>query len=161
MKTLVLPKKAQKGFTMIELMIVTAIFAMVMAVGAPSMSGMIQRNSLQSATSDLTMGLLYARSEAVKRNERIRFYRWTNGWGVYVDGKGYVDYQYYPENVYQTGPSTIYFNPNGRAEIWGTIRHFELTHTEGDQPKRCVYLDAGGTARAMIDKDEDGICANG
>lgn len=156
-----------RGFTLLELMVVIAIFTMIMAVGGPSFSRMIERNQLQAATSDLTMDILWARSEAVKRNERVRLTPSTNGIEINVvpimggASTPLMPFKEYESGIVQTGPNFIDFMPNGRAQITGALRFFELSKTGGQESKRCVYISAAGLAKAMTDKNDDGNCANG
>ncbi len=159
----------QKGFTLLELMVVIVIFSMIMAVGGPSFSRMIERNQLQAAASELTMEILKARSEAIKGNDRVRLYRYPNSVYTYVystdtlgnqivKSGGYFEFS---NGIFLTGPSFIDFYPNGRAVITGTLKNFELTKPDGEEPKHCVFVNSMGTARAMADKNDDGNCANG
>lgn len=84
------------GFTIVELMVVVAIVAILVALGAPSFSDMMRRNRLSAAASALQVSLSLARSEAVKRGSDARVTvaanttagAWTNGWTVFVDGTG-------------------------------------------------------------------------
>lgn len=81
---------------MIELMVVVAIVAIMVAIGAPAFSEMMRRNRLSAAASALQVSLSLARSEAVKRGSDARVTvaanttagAWTNGWTVFVDRTG-------------------------------------------------------------------------
>jgi type IV fimbrial biogenesis protein FimT len=65
-----LTHNAQKGFTLIELMVVVAIGAILAVLAIPSFSAFINNTRLSSTQSQLMSDLNFARSEAVKRNVR-------------------------------------------------------------------------------------------
>ena len=69
------------GLTLIELMTVTAIMAILLAVAAPSFTGFLAKKRLEGALVELVTDLQFARSEAVQRNASVRV---TFGTGCYV-----------------------------------------------------------------------------
>jgi type IV fimbrial biogenesis protein FimT len=90
------------GFTAIELMMVVAIAAVLIAVGMPSFVQFSRDTRAGSMTSTLAGDIQLARSEAVKRNSRVLFCAratasstsciavptataWMNGWLVCAD----------------------------------------------------------------------------
>ncbi|MDN3639508.1 GspH/FimT family pseudopilin [Simiduia curdlanivorans] len=88
----------QSGFTLIELMITLVILAVVIGLAAPSFNSQAQRARTDSAAEELRSALLFARSEAVKRAQRVSVCvanaaatacdaagSWENGWIVFVD----------------------------------------------------------------------------
>ncbi len=88
---------AEKGFTLIELIVAMAVASILIATGVPSFRSMIQ-NGQQSATyNSLISELSYARSEAVKRSSSVSVCAratddscansasWADGWLVFVD----------------------------------------------------------------------------
>ena len=86
------------GFTLVELMIVLVIAAVLLAIAAPGFRTLLERNRLQSASSNLFASLMLARSEALKRNQPVWVCKgatscetsgtdgdWDVGWIVHMD----------------------------------------------------------------------------
>ena len=79
------------GFTLIELMIGIAIMSIVLALGMPSYQAWIKNAKIRSAAESIVYGLQIARSQAVSRNEPVRFTlnagsSWTVGCDVVSAG---------------------------------------------------------------------------
>ncbi len=64
-------KKKETGFTIMELMVATAIFGILCAVAVPNMIGSLPGHRLRSAAGDVRSNLQLAKLRAVKEN---RFY---------------------------------------------------------------------------------------
>jgi len=60
-------KRAQPGFTLLELMVVLAIAGVLMAIGIPSMRDFMRNSRITSAANDVMAALHFTRSEAIKR----------------------------------------------------------------------------------------------
>lgn len=86
-------RRHSEGFTLIELMVAIAVFAIMAAVALPSFTSSIQKSKADTEISDLMRALNYARLEAIDRgvNTRIRPKNagtiWTVDLAVY-DGTG-------------------------------------------------------------------------
>ena len=59
------------GFTIIELMITIALVAVIATIGVPAFQGFVERNQLTSNINSFITSLALARSEAVKRKQRV------------------------------------------------------------------------------------------
>ena len=66
-------RQKQYGMSIIELMVVIAILAILLATAAPSFSTWLQTSQIRTATETIVSGLQLARSEAVRRNASMRF----------------------------------------------------------------------------------------
>lgn len=64
---------AQKGMSLIEVLIGIAILGIVLMQGIPSFSEWLQNAQIRTVAESLTSGLQQARSEAVRRNAHVIF----------------------------------------------------------------------------------------
>jgi type IV fimbrial biogenesis protein FimT len=79
------------GFSLIELMIVLAIMGLLLVLGVPSFSLLLQNAQVRTAAESVENGLNLARTEAVRRNARVSFNLNTpssNDWTVSVVSTG-------------------------------------------------------------------------
>lgn len=115
-------KTRNRGFTLLELMVVIVVASILLGVAVPALGDWIRNARLTSAANDLVASLHYARSESIKRRLPVVFCASANaidtalpdcsgsaeltgtGWIVFVDGNrnGDVD-----------GPSFDDVNGNG------------------------------------------------
>jgi type IV fimbrial biogenesis protein FimT len=94
------PARRQRGFTLIELMIVVAVATVLLGFGIPSMTALMNSNKLTDATNALMSSMRLARSEAFKRSGRVVLCKsrdgvdcttsggWEQGWLVFHDANG-------------------------------------------------------------------------
>jgi type IV fimbrial biogenesis protein FimT len=76
-------KPKQLGFTLVELLIVVAIFVILAAVGVPSYIEWIENSKIRSGASSIFNGIQKARISAVQNNTQVRFTLGTNtAWTV-------------------------------------------------------------------------------
>ena len=65
--------KSFHGFTLIELVITLAVFAILLMIGLPSMTTWLQNTQIRTSAETMVMGLQFARAEALKHNKAVRF----------------------------------------------------------------------------------------
>lgn len=101
--------KQQRGFTIMELIIVVVVAGVLAAIAAPSMSEFVKNNTRATRINTMVTALNFARGQAVTRNARVSLCKssgpafancvaagtgdFGNGWIVFTDGnvRGTVD----------------------------------------------------------------------
>ena len=73
------PALLAAGFTLVELLIAMAVFAIVVAMAMPSLTSVVNNNRLATQANSLIADVQLARSEAVRRNRTVRLCRTTDG----------------------------------------------------------------------------------
>jgi len=78
----------QKGFTLVEILVVLAITGMLLAYAIPSFNGFSMRQKLSTETNSFISDLSYARSEAIDKGalvivESLNGANWEGGWDIY------------------------------------------------------------------------------
>lgn len=85
-----LPGPAALGFTLLELLVTLVVAGILLSIGVPSFGNFIQGQRVKTAASELSYALLFARSEAIKRNDQVTVTSnsggWQNGWTVTTPG---------------------------------------------------------------------------
>lgn len=105
--------RAQRGFTLMELMVVLAVVGVIMGIAVPNFSLYIRNSRLTGAANDLLASVTMARTEAIKRQLPVGICAtanpnatppvcsgaaataWRDGWVVWVD----ADNDWVPDNV--------------------------------------------------------------
>ena len=142
------------GFTLVELMVVIALVAVISSTAAPGLSAFTSGQRAKAMTLDLSSDLLYARSEALKRNAVVtitpRSGQWSGGWAVSTGGNEILTRQASADAVQFTGaPALISFNANGRVSAPSSAVQITVAPASGalSHNQRCVELDLSGRAR--------------
>jgi len=89
------PGPPRPGFSIVEMTVVLAIAAILLAIAAPDLSALIRQQQLKSASGDLFAALGMARSQALARGEVVKLLPrdpagadWRRGWRVFIDRDG-------------------------------------------------------------------------
>lgn len=156
-----------KGFTLVELMIVIAVLAVLVAIAFPSFQGSIRSNRIATTSNELMASFALARTEAIRSklgsgvctsaNGTSCGGTWNDGWIVWTDAAGgkpgeldpgetVVRYVKPNQQMTMSGSAVILgFDPRGRSMAGG--------QTLGVKPKnyatpvRCVRLTPTGQVR--------------
>lgn len=158
----------KKGFTLIELLVTLSIAAILLTVAVPNFITFVQNNRLATQANDLVTMLNYARSEAVKRNQRITVCsratdtscagssNWDGGLLVFVDinSDGVVDggedvlqvrQGLEGSNTLQTGLNRVTYQSNGFSS--GFMGTFRLCDSRGTASARAIVVSNLGRVR--------------
>jgi len=160
----------ERGFTLIELMMVVAITGILVGAGAPTFSDMITSNTIDSNRDALFTDLRYARAEAVKRGETVSVCKssdlvscsdsaaWANGWITFEDANGDGDFDREDTllrvhealsdgiNLGFTGNDFVTFDGLGKAI--STTGTFSFSHSSGEADfNRAITFSTTGRIR--------------
>lgn len=150
----------QAGFTLVEMLAVVAVLSIVLGLAAPSFSSFASNQRLRSASTDLMLTLLAARSEAIKRNAPVTVSaatagsdaNWGRGWtatagGVQIDRREVVAGQIDGS----AAPAAIVFDGSGRMTTAGGAA-IELRDARGDAvvSPRCIAIDLSGRPQVSV-----------
>jgi type IV fimbrial biogenesis protein FimT len=160
-----------RGFTIIEVLIVVAIVGVLVAMGLPSMRDLVASTKVKTATSDLFSSLVFARSEAIKRNSGVEIVptvasNWNAGWLVRPVGTTQTLMVQDPivGDVAIGGPTTtLRYRGDGRltdgsgATLDATFTFVATAYAHIQM--RCIFIDPSGRPAVRVDRDRNS--ANG
>jgi type IV fimbrial biogenesis protein FimT len=72
-RMLMQPTRRTSGFTMIEMAVTMTIFAILVALGVPSMTTWIRNNKVRAVSDSLQTGLRLAQAESLRRSRQVVF----------------------------------------------------------------------------------------
>lgn len=82
-------QRAMRGFTIVELMVVLAIFAIMGALATPSLRRFSANQLVKNTANEVMLSMQEARSYAVSRNRPVTISAnggdWTAGWQIFID----------------------------------------------------------------------------
>jgi len=135
------------GFTLPEVLIVTAVLAVLLAAGAPHLSDFVRNQRVKTASFDLFSSLVLARSEAITRNTRVTVApesgSWNNGWTITEPGGTVLRRQEPVQDINITGPADVVYVESGRLNA-ATWPEFQLTASGSGIVQRCIRIDLSG-----------------
>lgn len=150
----------EQGFTLVELMISVAVFAVLTVLALPSFNQWIANTKIRSTTESILAGFQLARTEAVRLNQGVRItLNADTGWTVTEVISG---------NVVQTRPAAegtgntsmtvtpggatiVDFNGLGRVTNLTPITQVDVDSTAipaAETKELRITINTGGTARA-------------
>lgn len=158
------------GFTLVEIMVTIAVMAILMGIAIPSFTEVMLGSKLGSYANNLSSSALLARSEAIKRNERITLCvslagtaceagSWEQGWIVKSGSSILHRQEALPTGLKATEASSltsIDFSPTGAGATSATFTICRATPSVGSQ-ERIVNISA--TGRVAVTKTTNGACS--
>jgi len=123
--------RRNNGFTVVELMIISAIVSILVAVAAPSFTESMARRSLEGAANELNADLQYTKSQAVSINTSVSMRTSEHG---YIVSRALEDPNVpnlktitLDSKITLTSPLTISFEP---YRDFANVADVTLTHTQ-------------------------------
>lgn len=137
------------GFTLVELMVVLAVFAVLVAAALPNYNDFVRNQRVKTASFELFSSLVLARSEALTRNSTITVAAtsgttdWAAGWEVRAGATVLRKQEALPSTVI-TGP-TGSFTYNGQGRLTSALASgIQITATGASITPRCITVDLSG-----------------
>ncbi|MFK4751050.1 GspH/FimT family pseudopilin [Oceanobacter antarcticus] len=164
------PVRPLSGFTLIELMVTIAIFGIIMFAAAPSLSSFLSRSELTAEANRFMGALVFARTEAVKRNTNVvlcpskdqtscNSSNWADGWITFqdTDGSGTLAADSSEEVIkYADAASSVNIYPD--SEFAAAIR-YKADGNITNNPGKVVICSE--QAPAAVNAREVGIASGG
>lgn len=148
-------RKASKGFTLVEVMVVLAILAILLGIGMPGYRTLIAQQRVKTTATDLHSALAFARSEAIKRNRMVTLSPsvdgWSAGWAIASPEAGQPALLNHIQvsGVVIVGPADVAFSASGRRPS-GAVDVVFVVSSEGNDGDKvsCVTLAIDGRAKS-------------
>ena len=150
------------GFTLIELMITVAVFAILLYIALPNFSIWIQNTQIRTAGEAILNGMQLARTEAIRRNVNVELRMdASSGWTARVAGGEVIQSRLAGEGssaalvtIAPAGARTVTFNSFGsianNADLTATITEIKIDSpsiSAADSRELCILVRAGGNVR--------------
>lgn len=149
--------KRSPGFTLIELVTTVAVLAVLATVALPNYRAFVQTQKLRQASYDLMTSLVFARSEAIKRNATVTVTQatggWTNGWSVTVGAVSLRTQDAYSGTLSISNSASltsISYSNDGRALAASSIFKIASTDASSTLEPRCVTIQLGGMPSSKL-----------
>jgi len=138
------------GFTVIELLVTVMVLVILGTIAAPNMTAFVLSSRVRAATTDLYSALIFARSEAIKRNANIDIVpisAWQGGWQVKSGATILTQQDAYPTTLSIAGPAgTITYQRDGRLSGNATAAFTISAPSNTRVASKTVSVDLGGRA---------------
>lgn len=149
--------KSSRGFSLIEVMTAVVVLAILGVIAVPSYRTFVLTQRVRQASYDLMSSLMFARSEAIKRNANVSIVQapggWTRGWVVSVGGASLRTQDAYASAItISNSPAlgTITYSNDGRLS--GGATDFTIAPSDGGVQiaPRCVHIRLGGMPTSKV-----------
>jgi type IV fimbrial biogenesis protein FimT len=127
------------------------IFVVLTLIAVPYLGTFVQSQRVKNAAMDMSSSVIFARSEAIKRNAQIDMTAntggWSNGWRVLSAGASLRSYDGYTNlNVTaKNGSATLSFGGDGRMVT--SADSFQVLPTEANSKQQPLCVAVGTSGR--------------
>ena len=118
------PMHPDNGFTLLELLVVMALLAVVLALAVPAYQSTIAVNAILSESNNLYGDILFARNEAIKRGQVVLLCPSSNGGSCNAASAGGANWA--------TGWLVLVAATGSCADSTGTLLRQQKAFTSGD-----------------------------
>lgn len=150
-------RSSAHGFTLIELMVVVALAAVLLAIGVPSFTSFIAGQRVKTASYDVLSALTFIRSEAIKRNANVTLVQasggWQNGWSVMTTDATPVAVSKHDAltGISIAGPTaSLVYGRDGRVTSTGGQTFGITSSVSSGVTGRCVTIDLSGLPTSKV-----------
>lgn len=141
----------QGGFTLVELVTTVTIMAILLAIATPSFRDFVLTQRAKAGAYDLVSSLVYARSEALKRNANVVVSPatggWQNGWSVTVTIGStttvLAQHEAIPGLTVTAPAGNLVYTSSGRVTA-AAISSFNVAASGSSATPRCVSVELSG-----------------
>lgn len=164
--------RSQRGFSLVELVVVMAIAGIVMVIAVPSIESFLANQRMKTASFNLVVAMMNARAEAQQRGVPVYVKSMPatglqGGWCILIDNtqdcslsapptsalrlqEALAGVTYTPKSgstgvTVSAGMATFTFNRSGRLS--SAVR-VDIVDDRFTGMKRCVYVETSGNARS-------------
>lgn len=113
------PRRGERGFTLVELIVVVVIAGILATLAAPSFTQLIENQRAKNAATDIYVALTRARSEALRLNQNVTMApvssNWSAGWQITDSGGGVLESHEAIRSLTVAGPASITYKSSGRT----------------------------------------------
>ena len=144
----------QRGFTMIEIIIVVAVMGVLLTIAVPSFVSFTSSQKVKTASFDLYAAMMFARSEAIKRKVTVTVAPasgdWKDGWTVVAAGVAApLRTQDSLSGVTFSGATSVVYRLDGRLTSGSAVGVLiQPLIADASIKNRCIRIDLTGLPKS-------------
>jgi type IV fimbrial biogenesis protein FimT len=152
-------KRNQSGFTLIELMVAVAVMIILATIAVPAFQTMMKNFQIRNAAESINNGMQKARAEAIGRNKNVEFVLGTNSaWTVQLnDGTTVTNIESRSEKEGSTDVTRVTVPSSATTVTFNALGGVTTNITSGAVTLTRVTLSAtGGNKNLLVDVGASG-----